>query len=193
MGASRFDFPSCSSIAEHPVDNRKTQEYYWMQRRSRGSAWASSNWWFWFTAAREVWVNPSCVLTRTSIRPMARILSPSQPPPTSGTTTRPCAGPKPTERLSCGVSLKPSEQRSSLWDGCHNSVTRRESDGEVVWVHCKGAVAADGNPPESALSRDAATSAVMIPGSRGSLSYLVKPTGDGTSHAWSLAHGMWPN
>ena len=30
---------------------------------------------------------------------------------------------------------------------------------------------------------------MVIPGSRGSLSYLVKPTGDGESHAWSLAHG----
>ena len=27
-----------------------------------------------------------------------------------------------------------------LWDGCHNSITRRESDGGVVWVHRKGAV-----------------------------------------------------
>jgi release factor H-coupled RctB family protein len=63
-----------------------------------------------------------------------------------------------------------------LWDGCHNSITRRESDGEVVWVHRKGAVVADGD-------------FVVIPGSRGSLSYLVKPTGDGKSHAWSLAHG----
>jgi len=63
-----------------------------------------------------------------------------------------------------------------LWDGCHNSVTRRESDGEVVWVHRKGAVVADGD-------------FVVIPGSGGALSYLVKPTGDGESHAWSLAHG----
>ena len=31
--------------------------------------------------------------------------------------------------------------------------------------------------------------AVVIPGSRGSLSYLVKPLGDGESRAWSLAHG----
>jgi release factor H-coupled RctB family protein len=30
---------------------------------------------------------------------------------------------------------------------------------------------------------------VIIPGSRGSLSYLVKPIGEGESHAWSLAHG----
>jgi release factor H-coupled RctB family protein len=63
-----------------------------------------------------------------------------------------------------------------LWDGCHNSITRREFDGGVVWVHRKGAVATEGEP-------------VMIPGSRGSLSYLVKPLGDGESRAWSLAHG----
>jgi len=67
-----------------------------------------------------------------------------------------------------------------LWDGCHNSITRRGFEGEVVWVHRKvhrkAAVATEGEP-------------VMIPGSRGSLSYLVKPMGDGESHAWSLAHG----
>jgi release factor H-coupled RctB family protein len=63
-----------------------------------------------------------------------------------------------------------------LWDGCHNSITRRESDNEVVWVHRKGAVTAESD-------------FVVIPGSRGSLSYLVKPIGDGASHAWSLAHG----
>lgn len=63
-----------------------------------------------------------------------------------------------------------------LWDGCHNSITRCESDGEPGWVHRKGAVAVDSD-------------FVVIPGSRGSLSYLVKPTGDGESHAWSVAHG----
>ncbi len=63
-----------------------------------------------------------------------------------------------------------------LWDGCHNSITRQESDGEAVWIHRKGAVVAEGDP-------------VVIPGSRGSFSYLVKPIGDGESHAWSLAHG----
>jgi len=63
-----------------------------------------------------------------------------------------------------------------LWDGCHNSITQRESEGEVVWVHRKGAVATEGEP-------------VMIPGSRGSLTYLVRPLGDGESHTWSLAHG----
>lgn len=63
-------------------------------------------------------------------------------------------------------------QAESLWDGCHNSITRHETS----WLHRKGAVAAD-------------TDFVVIPGSRGSLSYLVKPIGDGESHSWSLAHG----
>lgn len=63
-----------------------------------------------------------------------------------------------------------------LWDGCHNSITRREGDGVAVWVHRKGAV-------------DAGAGCVVIPGSRGAMSYLVKPAGDGKSHAWSLAHG----
>ena len=70
-----------------------------------------------------------------------------------------------------------------LWDGCHNSITvasastaDRGESSYVCGVHRKGAVAADSD-------------FVVIPGSRGSLSYLVKPTGDGESHAWSLAHG----
>jgi release factor H-coupled RctB family protein len=63
-----------------------------------------------------------------------------------------------------------------LWDGCHNSITSPEHEGETVWVHRRGGVAAE-------------SEAVVIPGSRGSLSYLVKPLGDGESRAWSLAHG----
>ena len=67
-------------------------------------------------------------------------------------------------------------ETESLWDGCHNSITRHESDGENVWLHRKGAVESAGD-------------FVVIPGSRGSMSYIVKPAGDGESHAWSLAHG----
>lgn len=77
-----------------------------------------------------------------------------------------------------------------VWDGCHNSITRVEIPSPVLtdtlspshgvrgsaWLHRKGAVDADAD-------------FVVIPGSRGTLSYLVKPTGDGASHAWSLAHG----
>jgi len=63
-----------------------------------------------------------------------------------------------------------------LWDCWHNSITGHESAGETVWVHRKGAVVAEDD-------------AVVIPGSRGAFSYLVKPIGDGESRAWSLAHG----
>ena len=67
-------------------------------------------------------------------------------------------------------------EAARVWDGCHNSVIRCETSPEVVWIHRKGAVSSD-------------SASVVIPGSRGSLSYLVKPVGDGDSHAWSLAHG----
>lgn len=68
-------------------------------------------------------------------------------------------------------------ESESLWDGCHNSITTRQlNTGETVWIHRKGAVVAESSP-------------VMIPGSRGALSYLVKPLGDGEDRVWSLAHG----
>ncbi|HWT79292.1 MAG TPA: RNA ligase RtcB family protein, partial [Candidatus Methylomirabilis sp.] len=67
-------------------------------------------------------------------------------------------------------------EASALGDGCHNSITSREHEGETIWVHRRGAVIAEDE-------------AVIIPGSRGSLTYLVKPLGDGKSRAWSLAHG----
>ncbi|AKF79898.1 release factor H-coupled RctB family protein [Myxococcus fulvus 124B02] len=61
-------------------------------------------------------------------------------------------------------------------DVCHNSVTPRREDGALRWLHRKGAAPADEGP-------------VVIPGSRGALSYLVAPVGDGTGSAYSLAHG----
>jgi release factor H-coupled RctB family protein len=78
-----------------------------------------------------------------------------------------------------------------IWDGCHNaiqpapvilpdSLPSASPDWKptacVSYVHRKGAVENNGDP-------------VVIPGSRGSLSYLVKPIGDGAPQAWSLAHG----
>ena len=77
-----------------------------------------------------------------------------------------------------------------VWDGCHNSIQRAPGilpgseleppewrpAGRLSYVHRKGAVENDGAP-------------LVIPGSRGSLSYLVKPTGDGAPCAWSVAHG----
>ena len=59
-----------------------------------------------------------------------------------------------------------------LWDGCHNSITRC-GDG---WLHRRGAVATG-------------KGFVVIPGSRGALSYVVKPKGNGQANVWSLAHG----
>jgi release factor H-coupled RctB family protein len=63
-----------------------------------------------------------------------------------------------------------------VWDGCHNSLAAHETADRTAWVHRRGAVENNGAP-------------VMIPGSRGALSYLVKPIDDGAQHAWSLAHG----
>lgn len=80
------------------------------------------------------------------------------------------------ELIACRFAAMLGADAAPLWDGCHNSITRREHGDETVWLHRKGAVAAEGE-------------FVVIPGSRGALSYLVKPTGDGVSHAWSLAHG----
>jgi release factor H-coupled RctB family protein len=76
----------------------------------------------------------------------------------------------------------------SLWDGCHNSITcsppapaplshgRGKGGEESFWIHRRGAVTSE-------------SPWVVIPGSRGSLTYLVKPLGADERSAWSLAHG----
>jgi release factor H-coupled RctB family protein len=61
-------------------------------------------------------------------------------------------------------------------DVCHNSVISREVDGCTCWLHRKGAAPSDQGP-------------VVIPGSRGALSYLVLPVGEGSASGYSLAHG----
>jgi len=64
-----------------------------------------------------------------------------------------------------------------VWDACHNSITPLPSpNGESLCLHRKGAVAVETDP-------------LVIPGSRGALSYLVLPLGDGETNLWSLAHG----
>ena len=63
-----------------------------------------------------------------------------------------------------------------IWDGCHNSVSRVSDSVEDSWVHRKGAAPADGP-------------LAVIPGSRGAVTYVVKPLANSESHAWSLAHG----
>ena len=63
-----------------------------------------------------------------------------------------------------------------ILDACHNSVTRMEIEDEVCWLHRKGVVPSDNGP-------------IVVPGSRGTLSYLVDPVGDMKPNLWSLAHG----
>ena len=68
------------------------------------------------------------------------------------------------------VSLNAKGER--IADICHNSVTE-SSEG---WLHRKGKAPAD-------------KGLVLIPGSRGSFSYIVKPVGEQTINCCSLAHG----
>lgn len=64
----------------------------------------------------------------------------------------------------------------SVLDTPHNFVARSIVDGRACWIHRKGANPAD-------------RGAVVIPGSRGSRSYLVQPAGSDAHHLFSLPHG----
>lgn len=72
------------------------------------------------------------------------------------------------EQLHCTVK--------AVLDVCHNSITSVAYAGRPGWLHRKGAA-------------PAVEGAIVVPGTRGSLSYLVMPTGDQQRNAWSLAHG----
>jgi release factor H-coupled RctB family protein len=61
-------------------------------------------------------------------------------------------------------------------DSCHNSISRRSAEGTTVWLHRKGAAPSDKGP-------------LVIPGSRGTFSYLVQPVDEQSANAWSVAHG----
>lgn len=63
-----------------------------------------------------------------------------------------------------------------LFDHAHNTVTPQIHLGQQLWLHRKGASPGNQGP-------------LVIPGSRGSHSYLVQPLGDQTANAFSLAHG----
>ena len=69
-----------------------------------------------------------------------------------------------------------SPQTTKLIDCCHNSVSVKESDSKLLYIHRKGASPSD-------------QGAVIIPGSRGSLTYLVMPTDNTEVSGYSLAHG----
>jgi release factor H-coupled RctB family protein len=61
-------------------------------------------------------------------------------------------------------------------DLAHNSITKVTIDEKEAYLHRKGAA-----PSHQSL--------IVIPGSRGTCSYLVKPTGDQSHNLWSVAHG----
>ncbi|MEO0769445.1 MAG: RNA ligase RtcB family protein [Cyanobacteria bacterium J06649_4] len=67
-----------------------------------------------------------------------------------------------------------------IFDLAHNTVTPRDINGEWEWLHRKGAAPSD-------------QGALVIPGSRGTYSYLVAPTESQVAsqleNAFSLAHG----
>jgi release factor H-coupled RctB family protein len=65
---------------------------------------------------------------------------------------------------------------AALLDVAHNTVERGELNGQPVWLHRKGATPAHRGP-------------MVIAGTRGTLSYLVLPAGDGAATLRTLAHG----
>lgn len=69
-----------------------------------------------------------------------------------------------------------STQTIKLADSCHNSISIKEYAGKLIYIHRKGAAPSD-------------KGAVVIPGSRGSLTYLVMPTDSTEISGYSLAHG----
>ncbi|MDH3974564.1 MAG: RNA ligase RtcB family protein [Deltaproteobacteria bacterium] len=73
------------------------------------------------------------------------------------------------------LSMLSSEGRQIL-DSCHNSVTPVTFASKDYWLHRKGAAPSDNGP-------------LIIPGSRGTFSYLVHPCGGQEDNAYSLAHG----
>ncbi|MDP4142863.1 MAG: RNA ligase RtcB family protein [Bacillota bacterium] len=63
-----------------------------------------------------------------------------------------------------------------LLDSVHNSITQKESKGETYYIHRKGAAPSD-------------IGYVVVAGSRGSKSYIVKPIGNIQDYAFSISHG----
>jgi release factor H-coupled RctB family protein len=65
---------------------------------------------------------------------------------------------------------------TQILDVCHNHVEKEELTGQSIWLHRKGAA----NSNKGIL---------VIPGSRGTLSYLVQPTEDQRNNLFTVAHG----
>jgi release factor H-coupled RctB family protein len=68
------------------------------------------------------------------------------------------------------------QQGQLISDNCHNSITAVNLNGTNTWLHRKGAAEANNG-------------ALMLAGSRGALSYLVKPINTALESLFSIAHG----
>ncbi len=69
-----------------------------------------------------------------------------------------------------------SMEGAKILDNVHNGVSTKLIEDKVQYIHRKGAVVAD-------------RGIVVIPGSRGSFTYLVKPAENAEISGYSLAHG----
>lgn len=80
------------------------------------------------------------------------------------------------EQIATQVSSALGASNQLISDVSHNSISKKQIDGNNYWIHRKGAAAADQGP-------------VVVSGTRGSLSYLVEPIDECSRYAWSLSHG----
>jgi release factor H-coupled RctB family protein len=78
--------------------------------------------------------------------------------------------------IACRFAACIGAESVPMIDVCHNSITRKLDENGPLWLHRKGAASSE-------------TGLVLVPGSRGSLSYLVKTKGDQKDNLWSLPHG----
>lgn len=76
-------------------------------------------------------------------------------------------------RLLTTIGAKDSNK---LLDSTHNSIAIKEHEGKRLYVHRKGAAPAD-------------IGYIIIAGTRGSNSYIVKPKANNLEYAYSVAHG----
>lgn len=74
------------------------------------------------------------------------------------------------------ISTIGAKDNSKVLDSTHNAITIKELNGEKIYVHRKGAAPAD-------------VGCVVIAGTRGSNSYIVKPEANSFEYAFSVAHG----
>ncbi len=80
------------------------------------------------------------------------------------------------ELIACRLLEQLGSDYRRILDLTHNSITRQDVAGTECFLHRKGAVPSD-------------QGMVVIPGSRGTLSYLVAPAGAQSANLWSVAHG----